>query len=149
MSRASRDKKAGQDRKKGGSQGQNRKAAEDFLEKNRKREGVFETDSGLQYQIIEDVKGPSPFITDKVQVHQRIQLLNGTFLEDTYQSGMPESFPLSAGIKGYQEGLMMMGVGSRYKFFIPPELAWGKKGAGKRIGPYSLLTIDVRLEKIL
>jgi len=149
LTRAGRDKKAGKDRKKGGSQGQNRKAAEEFLEKNRQKGDVFETDSGLQYQIIEDVKGPCPFEGDKVQVHQRIQLLNGTFLADTYQSGMPETFLLSEGIQGYQEGLMMMGVGSRFKFYIPPELAWGKKGAGKRIGPYSLLTIDVRLEKIL
>lgn len=149
MSRAGREKKAGKDRKKGGSQGQNRKAAEDFLMKNRQRSDVFETNSGLQFQVIEEVKGPTPFENDKVQVQQRIQLLNGTFLADTYQSGISESFPISEGIRGYQEGLMMMGVGSRYKFFIPPELAWGKKGVGKRIGPYSLLTIDVRLEKIL
>lgn len=135
--------------KKGkGSQGFNRKKSEDFLEKNRLKADVVETDSGLQYTIIDKQDGASPTIEDRVIVHQRISLVDGTMIEDTYQKNDPVEFSLAEAIEGYREGLLLMTEGSRYKFFIPSDLAWGKRGAGSKIGPNATLIIDVRLLEI-
>ncbi|MFW5657307.1 MAG: FKBP-type peptidyl-prolyl cis-trans isomerase [Bacteroidota bacterium] len=128
-----------------GSAGNNRKAGEDFLAKNRTKEGVIETSSGLQYKIIEEGSGPIPDNIAIVTVHQRCQLVNGNVIEDTYKENEPSEVPMKELIEGYQEGLMLMQKGARYKFFIPPDLAWGKKGSGVKIPPYSVLIFDVRL----
>ena len=129
-----------------GSAGQNKKKSSDFLEKNRKKNGVFETASGLQYEIVKEMSGAKPNKSSIVTVHQRAMLLGGKILDDTYKENKPMEFNLSDVIDGYREGLMMMSTGSRYRFFVPPELGWGKKGSGGRIGPYAVVIFDVALQ---
>lgn len=128
-----------------GSTGSNRKSAEDFLHKNKRREGVIQTSSGLQYKIIEEGFGDSPPDNCHVVVHQRCSLLSGKVIEDTYRENQPDNVSINELIEGYREGLRLMKKGGRSKFFIPPELAWGKKGSGNKIPPNALLVFDVRL----
>ena len=136
-------------KKKGkGSSGLNRKQTEDFLKKNKNREGVFETFSGLQYLVRNDAQGPKPSIEDTVTVNQRVTLVDGTVIADTYRKNEPDTFPLNEAIEGLQEGIPMMSTGARYRFFVPPDLAWGKRGAGDKIGPYATLIFDIKLEEI-
>ena len=133
-------------KKNSGSAGQNKKRSYDFLEKNRKKEGIYETSSGLQYEIIKDASGAKPAKNSIVTVHQRAMLLGGKILDDTYRENKTMEFNLNEVIEGYKEGLMMMSTGSRYRFFVPPELGWGKKGSGGRIGPYAVVIFDVALQ---
>ncbi len=128
-----------------GSSGNNRKAAEDFLDKNRNKEGVFETSSGLQYQVIEEGDGDQPFEGCNVIIHQRCLLQNGKVIEDTFKENEPDEVPMDELIEGYKEGILLMKKGSRFKLFVPPELGWGKKGTGNKIPPNALLIFDVRL----
>ena len=128
-----------------GSAGNNRKTGEDFLAKNRKKEGVVETDSGLQYLVIEDGNGEKPDLNAIITVHQRCQLVNGTMIEDTYKENKPSEVKMSELIEGYQEAIQQMKKGSRYKLFISSELAWGKNGTGNKIPPFSVLIFDVKL----
>ena len=132
-------------KKQGGSSGQNRKSSDNFLEKHRKKEGVMLCDSGLMYEIISEGTGEYPDATATVNVHQRAMLVSGKVLDDTYKENTPIAFKLQEVIDGYAEGLQMMRVGSRYKFVVPPELAWGKKGSGGRIGPNAVVIFDVHL----
>lgn len=137
-------------KKQGGSKGQNRAKSSSFLDKNRLKDGVITTASGLQYTIIDDAGGKvRPFISDMVRVEQRAWLVGGKILTDTYKEGMPAEFILDEVIDGYQEGLQMMSVGSKYRFFIPPELAWGEKGSGGRIGPNAVVIFETKLLQIL
>ena len=140
-----------QKRKAKGSTGLNKKNAADFLDKNRHKPGVTETDSGLQYVIVDSADTPEkhPTLEDTVVVQQRISLLDGTLIEDTYKKPAPATFPMQEAIEGYQEGLALMKAGDRFKFFIPSDLAWGKRGAGHKIGPYATLIIDTRLLEVL
>ena len=128
-----------------GSAGNNRKMGEDFLAKNRRRTGVRETDSGLQYLILEEGEGGCPDKNACITVHQRCQLVNGTVIEDTYRKNEPSEVKVEELIEGYREGIQLMNKGARYKLFIPWELAWGKNGTGSKIPPYSMLIFDVRL----
>jgi len=128
-----------------GSVGNNRKIGEDFLLKNRAKAGISETNSGLQYQIIEKGKGEHPDSKAHITVNQRCQLINGTLIEDTYKENEPSEVKMEELIEGYQEGIMLMNKGARFKFFIPSELAWGKQGSGSKIPPNSVLIFDVRL----
>lgn len=128
-----------------GSSGNNRKTTEEFLAKNQKKEGVIETDSGLQYLVIDEGDGENPFEGCNVIIHQRCTLLNGKVIADTFKDNQPDEVPMEELIEGYREGLMLMKKGSRFKLFIPPELAWGKKGTGNKIPPNALLIFDVRL----
>lgn len=128
-----------------GSTGNNRKSSEDFLLKNRTKEGVIETASGLQYKVIEDGEGANPFEGCCVIIHQRCTLLNGKIIADTYKENEPDEVPFNDLIEGYREGLMLMKKGGKSKLFIPSELAWGKKGTGNKIPPNALLIFDVRL----
>ena len=132
-------------KKQGGSSGQNRKTSDDFLEKNRKRSGINLTNTGLQYEIITQGDGPIPDSDGYVKVHQRSMLVGGKVLDDTYKNNEPIEFKLKETIDGYQEGLLMMKTGSRYRFYVPPELAWGKRGSGGRIGPNAVVIFDVFL----
>lgn len=141
---AKREKKA----RSKGSAGNNRKSGEDFLLLNAKKEGVVETDSGLQYLIVEEVKGAKPGMFDTVKIHQRALLLDGKILEDTYRQNKPDEVKIEELIEGLQEGLQMMNTGSRYKFWVPAELAWGKKGTGNKIPPNAVLSFDIRLVEI-
>lgn len=135
-------------RKAKGSTGLNKKASADFLDKNRTKPGVFETDSGLQVLVLEEGNGPSPRQENSVTVQQRITLVDGTVIDDTYKKPDPATFTMSEAIEGYREGLSLMKTGSRYRLFIPPDLAWGKRGAGNKIGPHATLIIDVRLLEV-
>ncbi|RLD84741.1 MAG: peptidylprolyl isomerase [Bacteroidetes bacterium] len=128
-----------------GSAGNNRKTGEDFLAKNRDKKGIVETDSGLQYLVVEEGNGEKPDHNAIITVHQRCQLVNGTIIEDTYKENKPSEVKMKELIEGYQEGVQLMKKGSRYKLFISSELAWGKNGTGNKIPPCSLLIFDVKL----
>ena len=134
------------DKKKGkGSVGQNRKATSSYLEKNRHREGVRTLPSGLQVQIREEGNGERPEPDCTVTTDQRTLLIDGTIIQDTYQKGKPESYSLNEAIEGLREGIPLMKCGALYRFVVPPELAWGKRGAGEKIGPHATLIFDIRL----
>ena len=142
---AKREKKG----KSKSSAGYNQKIGEDFLIQNAQKEGVLETASGLQYKIIEEVDGQKPSEFDTVLIHQRALLLNGTILEDTYRQNKPDDVKIEELIEGLQEGLLMMNKGSRYKFWIPSDLGWGRKGTSNKIPPFAVLAFDIRLVDIL
>lgn len=127
------------------SKGFNQQKTDDFLASNRNKPGIYTTGSGLQYEIIEEGNGVVPDDFSTVTVHQRIKLVDEKVIDDTYKRNSPESFSMSEAIEGYREGLNLMREGSRYRFFIPPDLAWGNRGAGTKIGPYALIIIDCRL----
>ena len=101
-----------------------------FLAQNRNNPGVFETPSGLQYQVIKGAEGRKPAATDTVHVHYHGTLLNGQVFDSSVQRGEPISFPLNQVIAGWTEGLQLMSIGSKYKFFIPADLAYGDQAVG-------------------
>lgn len=117
---------------------------EKFLLENRTKEGVQVTQSGLQYQVLEMGDGPKPAATDKVKVHYRGTLLNGEEFDSSYARGEPISFALDQVIAGWTEGVQLMPVGSKFMFFIPPDLAYGPAGGGP-IGPSATLIFQVEL----
>lgn len=119
--------------------------AKAFLEKNAKEKGVVTTASGLQYKIIKEGQGPKPTDTSTVSVHYNGTLLDGTVFDSSIERGQPAEFPLNRVIKGWTEGIKLMSVGSKYKFWIPSELAYGDNGAGGKIKPGALLVFDVEL----
>ncbi|HKJ78463.1 MAG TPA: FKBP-type peptidyl-prolyl cis-trans isomerase [Prolixibacteraceae bacterium] len=131
-----------------GSAGNNRKTGEDFLRQNATKKGVLETGSGLQYFMVEEKQGKKPQLPDEVIIHQRALLLDGKVLEDTYRKNKPERVKLNEMIEGLQEGLQMMTEGSRYQFWVPPDLGWGKKGTSNKIPPFAVLFFDIRLLEI-
>lgn len=131
-----------------GSVGNNRKSGEEFLLQNAAKEGVIETSSGLQYKVVEEKDGQKPGMFDTVKIHQRALLLDGKILEDTYRQNRPDEVNIDELIEGLQEGLQMMCVGSRYKFWVPVDLAWGRKGTGNKIPPNAVLSFDIRLVEI-
>ena len=141
---ARREKKA----RSKGSAGNNRKSGEDFLQNNKQKTGVLETDSGLQYSIVEEKQGAKPGLFDTVKIHQRALLLDGKILEDTYRQNQPDEVKIDELIEGLQEGLLLMSIGSRYKFWVPADLAWGRKGTGNKIPPNAVLSFDIRLMEI-
>ena len=116
-----------------------------FLEENKKKTGIKTTASGLQYQVIAEGSGTAPKETDTVEVNYRGTLINGTEFDSSYKRGKPAKFPVNRVIKGWTEGLQLMKPGAKYKFYIPPELAYGERGAGNEIGPESTLVFDVEL----
>ena len=116
-----------------------------FLQENAKKTGVKTTKSGLQYKVIKEGTGPSPKEADTVKVHYRGRLINGTEFDSSYSRGEPAVFPLNRVIKGWTEGLQLMKVGGKYELYIPPELAYGDKGAGSTIGPGATLIFEVEL----
>ncbi|TCD04543.1 FKBP-type peptidyl-prolyl cis-trans isomerase [Pedobacter frigidisoli] len=124
------------------------KEGQSFLEENRKRAGVQTTPSGLQYEVLNAGTGVKPLATDSVLVHYKGTLLNGKQFDSSYDRGEPISFPLNRVIAGWTEGLQLMPAGSKYKFFIPYNLAYGERGAGADIPPYSALIFEVELLKV-
>ena len=118
---------------------------EKFLAENAKREGVKVTPSGLQYEILEPSLGQKPKVTDTVRVHYEGTLIDGTVFDSSYRRGESITFPLNGVIAGWTEGLQLMSIGSKYKFFIPYELAYGERGAGQSIPPYAALIFTVEL----
>ena len=121
---------------------------EKFLAENAKREGVKVTPSGLQYEILEPSLGQKPKATDTVRVHYEGTLIDGTVFDSSYRRGESITFPLNGVIKGWTEGLQLMSIGSKYKFFIPYQLAYGERGAGQSIPPYATLIFTVELLEI-
>jgi len=123
----------------------NMNAAHEFLKKNGKRKGVTTTASGLQYEVITAAKGEHPKETSFVTVHYRGTLEDGTEFDSSYARNTPASFPLAQVIPGWTEGVQLMAKGAKYRFFVPPALAYGDRGAGDRIGPNALLIFEVEL----
>jgi len=128
-----------------GSAGLNKKNTEAFITKFSSHPDAIETGSGLIYKIIEQADGEQVTEFDTVVINQRIRLADGTVIADSYKAGLPEEFSLAEAIEGLREGILLMPIGSRYEFVIPPELAWGKKGNSGKIGPNAVLHFDVRL----
>ena len=118
---------------------------EKFLAENAKRAGVKTTASGLQYEVLEATIGQKPKATDSVRVHYEGTLIDGTVFDSSYKRGESIAFPRNGVIKGWTEGLQLMSVGSKYKFFIPYQLAYGEHGAGASIPPYAALIFTVEL----
>lgn len=127
----------------------NREQGKAFLLKNSKEPGVSTTATGLQYLVMKEGTGRKPKATDRVRVHYRGTLLDGTEFDSSYARGQPAEFPLSGVIPGWTEGLQLMTVGSKYKLFVPSELGYGPRGAGRTIGPDSTLVFEVELIDIL
>jgi FKBP-type peptidyl-prolyl cis-trans isomerase FklB len=119
-----------------------------FLRENGKREGVTTLASGLQYEVINDGTGPKPTIEDNVTTHYHGTLIDGTVFDSSVDRGEPASFPVGGVIKGWTEALQLMAVGSKWKLYVPYDLAYGERGAGPQIGPYSTLIFDVELISI-
>ena len=128
--------------------GKNIDEGEKFLSENKKRDGVQETTSGLQYEVITQGTGPKPGPTDVVKVHYTGTLLDSTKFDPSVDRGEPASFGVNQVIKGWQEAIQLMPVGSKYKFYIPYELAYGEQGQGP-IPPYSTLVFEVELLDIV
>jgi len=126
---------------------ENKVAGEAFLTENLKNPNIQSTPSGLQYEIVEagDATGAKPSINDKVKVHYHGTLIDGTVFDSSVDRGEPISFQLGQVIKGWQEGLQLMTVGSKYRLYIPYDLAYGPRAAGAKIAAYSALIFDVTL----
>ena len=122
----------------------NKKAGEDFLAENAKKEGVVVTPSGLQYEILKEGNGALPTDNDRVKVHYHGTLLDGTVFDSSVNRGNPAEFVVSGVIKGWTEALKMMPVGSKWKLYIPQELAYGSRDNGT-IKPFSMLIFEVEL----
>ena len=140
-------KNKGQQRGRGGA-GLNRGEGDAYLKKNRQKPDVIETASGLQYTIREEGTGKTPDEWSTMEINQRILLVDGTVIRDTYHSIETDTFTMEEAIDGLKEGMPLMKEGSKFRFVVPPDLAWGKRGAGNKIGPYAVLIFDIRLEKV-
>lgn len=125
-----------------------RKAGDDFLADNAKKEGVKVTPSGLQYKIIAEGTGKSPLPENTVVVHYRGKLIDGTVFDESYKRGEPATFPLNQVIKGWTEGLQLLKEGGKAELYIPAELGYGDRGAGQLIPPGAALIFEVELIKV-
>ena len=122
-----------------------REAGEQFLAENAKKAGVTVTASGLQYEVLTPAIGQKPTAADRVRCHYEGRLIDGTVFDSSYKRGEPATFPLNGVIAGWTEGLQLMAVGAKFRFFIPFNLAYGAQGAGGSIPPYAALIFDVEL----
>lgn len=123
----------------------NLKEGLDFLVENKNVAGVVELPSGLQYAVIKEGDGAKPTPYNKVTCHYHGTLINGTVFDSSVKRNQPATFPLNMVITGWTEGLQLMSVGSKYRFFIPPHLAYGDRHVSSEIGPNSTLIFDVEL----
>lgn len=126
----------------------NLKKGEAFLAENKKKPGVKTLPSGLQYRVIQEGKGPHPTDDDYITAHYEGKLIEGTVFDSSYKRGSPIVFQLSNVIPGWQEALKLMRPGAKWEIFVPAKLAYGKKGAGKVIGPNETLIFTVELIKV-
>lgn len=120
-------------------------AGRKFLSENAKKEGVVTLASGLQYEIITEGTGPKPAASDKVKVHYHGTLLDGTVFDSSVERGSPAEFGVTQVISGWVEALQLMPTGSKWRLFIPSDLAYGERGAGAQIKPFSTLIFEVEL----
>ncbi len=123
----------------------NLQEGKDFLAANKQKPGVTELPSGLQYEVLVQGDGPKPGVQNSVTCHYHGTLIDGTVFDSSVQRGQPATFPLNMVIKGWTEGVQLMPQGSKWRFFIPPNLAYGDRQTGKHIGPNSTLIFDVEL----
>lgn len=126
----------------------NRKAGEKFLAENKDKDGVKTLEDGLQYKVLEEGEGPSPDESDSVTVEYTGTLIDGTVFDSSDRNGKPVTFPVDAVIPGWTEALQIMKEGGEYELFIPPNLAYGERGAGSQIGPNETLIFKVKLLKV-
>ncbi len=126
-----------------------REEGEKFLAENAKRANVVTLPSGLQYEIITETIGQKPVATDKVKVHYHGTLIDGTVFDSSVRRGEPATFGVTQVIQGWVEALQLMPVGSKWKLYIPYNLAYGENGAGQMIAPYSTLIFEVELLEIV
>ncbi|WP_096386222.1 peptidylprolyl isomerase [Hafnia sp. CBA7124] len=124
-------------------------AGQKFLEENAKNDDVTVTESGLQFKVLEKGEGTIPARQDQVRVHYTGRLVDGTVFDSSVERGQPAEFPVNGVIPGWIEALTMMPVGSKWQLYIPHNLAYGERGAGASIPPYSALVFDVELLEIL
>ena len=122
-----------------------KKAGEDFLAENKKKEGIKTLPSGLQYEVLKEGSGKSPSASDKVTTHYHGTLIDGTVFDSSYERGQPATFPVNGVISGWTEALQLMKEGSKWRLYLPSELAYGTQGAGGSIGPNETLIFDVEL----
>lgn len=127
---------------------ENKAAGEKFLADNANTAGVKSTASGLQYLVFTEGTGAAPKATDNVTVHYKGTTIDGKEFDSSYNRGTPATFPLNGVIAGWTEGLQLMKEGAKYRFFIPSNLAYGERGAGRDIGPNATLIFDVELIKV-
>ena len=123
----------------------NKKEGETFLAENKKKKGVTTLASGLQYKVIKAGTGKKPKPADTVTAQYRGTLVNGTEFDSSYRRGQPATFPVTGVIAGWTEALGLMQEGAKWQLFIPPNLAYGEKGAGGQIGPNATLIFEVEL----
>ena len=128
--------------------GKNAEEGKKFLAKNALQEGVTTLPSGLQYKVLKAGLGPKPKATDTVTTHYHGTLIDGTVFDSSVDRGQPASFPVNGVIQGWQEALQLMTQGSKWRLFVPSELAYGNRGAGGLIGPGATLIFDVELLNI-
>jgi len=126
----------------------NKQEGEAFLAENKKKEGVITLPSGLQYKIIRAGEGKIPTENDTVEVHYRGTLIDGTEFDSSYKRGKPLPLPVKGVIPGWTEALKLMPVGSKWELYIPPNLAYGARGSGDKIGPNAALIFEVELLSI-
>lgn len=127
----------------------NAKAGKAFLEENGKRVEVKTTPSGLQYEVLEEGTGATPTANDQVKVHYTGKLIDGTVFDSSVERGEPATFGVTQVIPGWVEALQLMKAGSKWRLFIPSDLAYGPRGAGGLIGPNQTLIFDVELLEVL
>jgi len=127
----------------------NKKDGESFLAANKQKQGIKTTASGLQYKVVTEGKGKKPAANDKVRVHYKGTLLDGTEFDSSYLTGQPVEFQLSEVIAGWIEAVQMMPVGSKWQLFIPSGLAYGGEGHGPAIGPNATLLFEIELLAIV
>ncbi|MBH8569177.1 FKBP-type peptidyl-prolyl cis-trans isomerase [Microvirga sp. STS02] len=126
----------------------NKAEGEAFLAENAKKPGVTTLPSGLQYEVITQGTGPKPTLRSSVTTHYHGTLINGTVFDSSYQRGQPATFPVNGVIAGWTEALQLMPEGSKYRLYIPSDLAYGKRGAGRDIPGDTALIFDVELLKV-
>jgi FKBP-type peptidyl-prolyl cis-trans isomerase FklB len=126
----------------------NKAEGEAFLAENAKKPGVTTLPSGLQYEVLTEGAGQKPSLKSSVTTHYHGTLINGTVFDSSYQRGQPATFPVNGVIAGWTEALQLMGEGSKYRLYIPSDLAYGKRGAGRDIPGDTALIFDVELLKV-
>jgi len=136
---------AAEDKEKEATSDKNAEAGRAFLAENVKREEVKQTESGLQYEVLKSGDGPSPEATDTVVAHYHGTLLDGTVFDSSVKRGEPLEIAVNRVIPGWTEALQLMSVGDKWRLYIPAELAYGERGAGRVIGPNSTLIFEVEL----